>query len=273
VLREHYAALFRGDFPRGVYPDEWHWREGISKPDAFREIVNGWKASHLVARVALSERIGRLAAELMGWSAGARLGQDDLLWKPAGAGGVAFHTDAAYISSNFRPYEDNSVTVWIALDDADAETGVVAYAPGSHAWPSAADKEKASVTDAAFHGEGDAGLREPARRAAAAAGVAPPQFEELTVPAGGAVFHHQDVWHGSGPNVSPERPRRALGLHYVRADAGFREAPPPDYIYGRYVLGEGDTTVHETFFPIVYTPKGYRSPVCDIACADPRSDP
>mmetsp|Transcript_23319 Transcript_23319/g.73083 ORF Transcript_23319/g.73083 Transcript_23319/m.73083 type:complete len:137 (+) Transcript_23319:187-597(+) len=47
VLREHYAALFRGDFPRGVYPDEWHWREGISKPDAFREIVNGWKVKAL----------------------------------------------------------------------------------------------------------------------------------------------------------------------------------------------------------------------------------
>ena len=31
-----------------------------------------------------------------------------------------------YISENFRPLENNSVTVWIALDDADEETGVVA---------------------------------------------------------------------------------------------------------------------------------------------------
>lgn len=30
-----------------------------------------------------------------------------------------------YISENFRPLENNSVTVWIALDDADEETGVV----------------------------------------------------------------------------------------------------------------------------------------------------
>ena len=27
----------------GIYPDEWHWREGISKPDKFREIVNAWR--------------------------------------------------------------------------------------------------------------------------------------------------------------------------------------------------------------------------------------
>lgn len=31
-----------------------------------------------------------------------------------------------YISENFRPLENNSVTVWIALDDADEETGVAA---------------------------------------------------------------------------------------------------------------------------------------------------
>ena len=34
-------------------------------------------------------------------------------------------TRSRYISQNFVPVEENSVTVWIALDDADAETGVV----------------------------------------------------------------------------------------------------------------------------------------------------
>ncbi|CAE7695967.1 unnamed protein product [Symbiodinium sp. CCMP2592] len=49
-----------------IYPDEWHWREGISKPDKFREIVNAWKSSPLVAAAALSARTAQLAAELMG---------------------------------------------------------------------------------------------------------------------------------------------------------------------------------------------------------------
>ena len=106
-LRETYDRLFRGDFDTGIYPDEWHWREGISRPEAFREIVNAWKSSDAVARVALDAGIGRRCAELMGWP-GARLAQDDVLWKPGGADGVAYHQDSPYISANFVPEASNS---------------------------------------------------------------------------------------------------------------------------------------------------------------------
>ena len=51
-------------------------------------------------------------------------------------------------------------------------------------------------------------------------------------------------------NQSPDRPRRALGLHYIRDDVRFRRDPDPDYIYGRYDLGDG--VVHDAFFPRVY---------------------
>ena len=232
-----FERLFKGDFDTGTYPDEWHWREGISKPDAFREIVNAWKSDDSVAAVALDAAIGKRAAELMGWR-GARLAQDDVLWKPPGASGVSYHTDGKYISDNFIPRDDNSVTVWIALDDADEATGVVEYARGSHRWP------RGDNAAASFH---DGAGADPVTRAAAAAGV------ELTVdrhevPACSAVFHHQDVWHGSAANRSPDRPRRALGLHYIRDDVKFRR--DPDYIYGRYDLGDG--VVHDAFFPRVY---------------------
>lgn len=46
----------------------------------------------------------------------------DRAWRGALALGLGF---VRYISQNFRPLENNSVTVWIALDDADEETGVV----------------------------------------------------------------------------------------------------------------------------------------------------
>ena len=39
---------------------------------------------------------------------------------------ICLPTSSRYISENFRPLENNSVTVWIALDDADEETGVAA---------------------------------------------------------------------------------------------------------------------------------------------------
>ena len=95
ALTEHYHELFAGEFPTGIFPDEWHWREGLSLPKAVREIVNGWKSSPVVARVALSPGLGHAAASLMRWSSGTRLAQDDVLWKPPGAGGIGFHQDSA----------------------------------------------------------------------------------------------------------------------------------------------------------------------------------
>merc|ERR1712216_378796 len=37
-LRSRWEPLFDGDFPTGLYPDEWHWRKGLSLPDVTREI-------------------------------------------------------------------------------------------------------------------------------------------------------------------------------------------------------------------------------------------
>ena len=254
VLAAHYEELFAGNFPTGVYPDEWHWRAGISLPTAVREIVNGWKATPAVARIALAPSLGRAAAELLDWSAGTRVAQDDVLWKPAGAGGVGYHTDAAYISDQFVPRDDNSVTVWIALDDADAETGTVEYAVGSHRWRDAAGTDRTSASASDFHGADD--VAAPVFAAAARAGIAESEvvLRSVAVPAGAAIFHHQDVWHGSGPNTHATRPRRALAVHLLRRDVHFRATPPPDYIYGRYVARAGASEVSDTFFPVTWTP-------------------
>ena len=106
-----------------------------------------WKSDDSVASVALDAAIGKRAAELMGWR-GARLAQDDVLWKPPGAQGVSYHTDGKYISDNFVPRDDNSVTVWIAFDDADEATGVVEYARGSHRWPRATRSRRSTTAPA-----------------------------------------------------------------------------------------------------------------------------
>lgn len=39
-LRARLPLLFRGEFDTGVFPDEMHWREGISKEEAPREVTN-----------------------------------------------------------------------------------------------------------------------------------------------------------------------------------------------------------------------------------------
>lgn len=250
-VRSRFEGLFEGKFNTGIYPDEWHWRKGISKPDAFREIVNGWKSDTEVAKISTSPALGELASSLMGWEAGARLAQDDVLWKPPLAGGVGFHQDSAYISAQFSPYEDNSVTIWIALDDADEETGVVEYCVGSHKWPTEA--QNTGAVNSAFHGEAE--HQSPLAQAAINAGRDPKSLEikSLKVRAGEAIIHHQDVWHGSAASKSSTRHRRALGVHVVRADVSWRENPKPDYIYGRYYL-PGENKPRNIFFPKMWPP-------------------
>src|SRR5271165_7676917 len=82
--RARFEPLFRGEFETGLYPDEWNWQEGRDPPDRTRQICNGWKSDRTVASLVLKAEIGRLTATLAGWP-GARLAQDNVIWKPTGA--------------------------------------------------------------------------------------------------------------------------------------------------------------------------------------------
>ncbi|CAD7922735.1 unnamed protein product [Amoebophrya sp. A120] len=136
ALQTAMAACFRGDFDTGLYPDEWHWREGISRPDATREICNAWKSNDTVRDVVLAEEVGALGGQLYAHWNTARVGQDDLVWKPprCGAAAVGYHVDSDYISTQFvedsKGARSNSITVWIPLDDADEENGVLEFVAG-----------------------------------------------------------------------------------------------------------------------------------------------
>src|SRR5436853_347133 len=85
-----YEDLFHGRFETGLYPDEWNWQEGRDRPDRARQICNGWKSDRTVAGLVLHAAIGRLCAQLAGWP-GARLSQDNVIWKPPGARALGFH--------------------------------------------------------------------------------------------------------------------------------------------------------------------------------------
>src|SRR3712207_2694991 len=112
ALRERFPLLFAGRFDTGVSPDEWYWREGMSLPDVTRHMANAWKADLEVARLALSERVGRAAAALIGWS-GVRLGQDTI-WKAPRTKPIAFHQDSSFVDFLDPP---RTVTCWVTLDD------------------------------------------------------------------------------------------------------------------------------------------------------------
>lgn len=81
-------------------------------------------------------------------------------------------------------------------------------------------ESSSSSSTPSFHGANALNYRAPAEAAAASLGRKV-EFEEIAVPPGGCVVHAQDCWHGSAPNVSTNRHRRALVVHFLRGDARF----------------------------------------------------
>ena len=285
-IRDRFPLLFRGDFETGIYPDEWHWREGLSKPTVTREQCNTYKSDCTIASVILSESMGAMVCQIMGWSS-VRIGQDDVIWKPPIDSSVAasydttvgFHQDSAYISVQFEPYEDNSVTVWMALDDTTKENGCLEYIPGSHrvtlpvhlqqsgggggGGGGASDTSASSSQTAAFH-SADANTYRSSLPPELLSCDASLSNAAVQCPLGHAVLHHQDTWHGSGPNRSTTQHRRALVGHYLRGDVKWRADAVADcktpwgktsYIYGKY-RQFGSVELDESFFPVIYAETG-----------------
>jgi phytanoyl-CoA hydroxylase len=260
-LRDEFDKLFAGDYETGVYPDEIHWRAGISKEHVTRELCNAWKASTAIRSIVADEALGSLACTLMGWNS-SRLGQDDVLHKPPSSNNpVGFHQDGAYISDNFIPRDDNCLTMWIALDDADSENGALQYAPGSHRWNDAKDNSNSevvvvneNVAASSFHVTETEDYLTPLRQAAVRAGQLVGEIESsietIKVPTGELLVHHQNIWHGSGPNTSKTRTRRSLVAHLIDGEVEWRMgSKPPHYIYGRYYI-RGELIPREDFFPV-----------------------
>jgi 2-oxoglutarate-dependent dioxygenase len=243
-LRERYLRLFEGEYETGIRPDEVNWVPRRDPEDRTRQLCNAWKADTVIAAQVLSERIGRLAAELMGYR-GVRILQDNVLWKPPGTKAIGFHQDSSYADYLVPP---EMVTCWVALHDTEADAGPLEYVRGSHRWP------KSPPQRSQFHAPDDwlAGARATA-----------PEGEELevvpvVVKAGGGSFHHGLTWHGSAPNRSSSVARMALVSHFIPVEARFHETNV-DVTYSRS-RRRGDLSLDESFFPVVWEESGYRTP-------------
>lgn len=81
-------------------------------------------------------------------------------------------------------------------------------------------KSSAPSSTPSFHGANGLNYRAPAEAAGRKLGRGV-EFDPVAVPAGGCVVHAQDCWHGSAPNVSTHRHRRALVVHFLRGDVNF----------------------------------------------------
>jgi ectoine hydroxylase-related dioxygenase (phytanoyl-CoA dioxygenase family) len=255
-LRDRFEPLFSGEYVTGIRPDEVNWVPGRDPEDRTRQICNGWKADPAIAAQVLAERTGRLAAELMRWD-GARLLQDNCIWKPPGTKSLGMHQDGSYLDYLVPP---EMVTCWIALDDTSAEAGTITYAAGSHRWPRSPENR------GEFHAPED--WLEPVRKASPDGDE--PRLVPIEVQAGGASFHHHLTFHGSGPNTALIH-RRALISHLVPAEAEFHPVNV-DPIYSRY-RRVGNTAMDESYFPLVWARGGGRSAWLDAELAGVLAEP
>jgi ectoine hydroxylase-related dioxygenase (phytanoyl-CoA dioxygenase family) len=124
--------------------------------------------------------------------------QSMFYFKPPGARGQALHQDNFYL----KVHPGNCMAAWFALDAADEENGGLFVVPGSHQLgvlcPGIADPKTSFTVE---NVEVPGGM-EPV---------------PVNLAAGDVLFFNGSVIHGSYPNTSTDRFRRAFICHYAPA--------------------------------------------------------
>ncbi len=173
----------------------------------FTALEQMWLHDDLMREVALSPRLGGLAATLLG-EAGVRIYHDNALSKEPGCGRTPWHHDAEH----FPLDTVQAVTAWIPMSAIPGRMGPLSFARGREV--------RALVEDLAFDKVGTS------YDAAVAARFAE---QEVAVEAGpfdvGDVsFHSALCFHTAGPNRTTQ-PRRALATTYYADGARVVGAP------------------------------------------------
>ena len=133
--------------------------------------------------------------------------QTMLYFKPPGARGQALHQDNYYL----RVSPGTCIGAWLALDACDEANGCMRVVPGSHRWPILCTQP--ADGDVSFT---DATVPLPASREAVSVLMQP----------GDVLFFHGALVHGSLPNTTADRFRRALIGHYI--DGRAQQVTPYD---------------------------------------------
>jgi phytanoyl-CoA hydroxylase len=195
-LREHYMGLRAA----GSYPGDFGGVDPTSEDPLKRypRMIHMHRWDEMSLRWMIDGRLGDTMTALLGSEPYAV--QTMLYFKPPGARGQALHQDQFYLRA--RP--GTCMAAWMALDPCDEENGCLQVVPGSHDLPVLCT-EKADTAVS---------------------------FTDITVPippgtpvvpvrmeAGDVFFFNGSMIHGSFPNSSRDRFRRALIGHYVAGEA------------------------------------------------------
>lgn len=174
-----------------------------------------WQGDSAVLRAfALSPRLGRLAADLLG-VADARIYHDNVLSKQPGCGRTPWHFDAHHFPIASREI----VTSWIPLQAIPSPMGPLAFAAGRDTWRLAEDVDFDSAGDSYDRG------------VAGAFGAAEVEVDDGPFALGDVSFHHAWTFHCARGNGTTQ-PRQVMATTYF-AD-GARLVDQPTMVSGDY---------------------------------------
>jgi phytanoyl-CoA hydroxylase len=182
-------------------------------------------------RLMLDARLGKMGAALAGVD-GIRIWHDQALIKPPLGNPTAWHLDNPYWS--FTSHD--SLSIWVALDDATLANGCMWYVPGSHR---TARHDNVGIG----HNMADLFKAYPEWRA-----IEP---VPCPCPAGSAVWHSGLTAHGAGVNMTIH-PRRAMTCAYMPDGSTFngkRNILPEEYFAS---LKIGDVLDDERQNPLIW---------------------
>jgi phytanoyl-CoA hydroxylase len=195
-LKTHYMTLREN----GQYPGD-HDGVDIGSNDPLKKYprmihMHRWDETSLDWMI--DSRLNDVMTALLGTSPYAV--QTMLYFKPAGARGQALHQDQFYL----RVQPGTCIAAWMALDRCDIENGCLQVVPGSQNLPvlcSVPADTSQSFTDVTVPVPD--GMR----------------TEPVIMEAGDVLFFNGQLIHGSYPNTSQDRFRRALIGHYIVGEA------------------------------------------------------
>ncbi len=175
-----------------------------------------WPTLEGFRRVAFESKIPEAAAVVTGGNL-VRMYNDSMFVKePSAPEPTPWHQDQPY----FRLGGDNNCTAWIALDYANAASGAMSYALGSHRWgklysPISFAKPDQILATEGFDGPPPDPDSDPSLCPTVGFNVKP----------GDVVFHNLLTLHKAGPNTSTGTRRRVHTIRFAAEDSVWINRP------------------------------------------------
>ncbi|HEV3412067.1 MAG TPA: phytanoyl-CoA dioxygenase family protein [Puia sp.] len=176
---------------------------------AFLQIMNIWIQSGPVREIVFSERLAKIAADLLEVD-GVRLYHDQALYKEPGGGQTPWHADQYY----WPLASDRTITVWIPLQETPLPMGPLEFSAGSNQLSTGRDlkigDESQQVLEDALHGHGYTHVVEPFNL-------------------GEVSYHIGWLYHRAGANLT-DRMRKVMTMIYMDKDMLLKEPENPNQV-------------------------------------------